>query len=545
MQHLITDRQLDRFVLQEELGSGGMGLVYRAMDTATGELVAVKVVGGPEAKALDYARRFQREVEIASRLNHPNILPVLHYGSNSGTLYMVMPLVSGGTLKDFLDGGGILTPRQTLGILSQIGAALDYAHQQGVVHRDVKPHNIMLLGGDRVCLADFGLLKLSTASLTRLTVSNEMLGTPSYMSPEQIRSAEVDSRSDLYSLGVVAYECLLGRLPYHATTVYGLINLQTYAPPLLPTEINPDFPLPLQAFLLRALEKDPGQRYQTGAEMAHEFQSSLTAIPAHLHDEVLVTPAQIESSYSINWELETLDLPPLPESTISPRSQASPARRRWLPVVVGVLALLLLTSLVWVMGIQPIQARAVYAEQTAQALAQQTPIVITQMVTQIVTNEAGQPVVIVITQLVTSTPGPTPSPHSQTTQPATRTPTPIATPSLPPSPTETLQPLPLSGQGSTSGAGASATQSPPHTPAPVPTAVVVQSPPPAVPTALPPGQGGNPPGQSGDPPPGQSGDPPPGQGGSPPGQGGSPPGQSGNPPPGQGGCPPGQCNKNP
>jgi serine/threonine protein kinase len=289
------------YKIQTPIGQGGMSQVYIAQETQHNTQVAIKLfdITGNE---LDYFRRFQREIHTNYRLQHPEILPVLDYGRDEDVLFLVMPYISNGSLNDHLKKGYVLSPLQTLDLITQIGEALDYAHAAGVIHRDVKPHNILMPDEDRFMLADFGLIRLMDAA-TRLTVSGKIMGTPAYMSPEQAGGGQIDGISDIYSLGIVAYECLLGRLPFNFESPSHAVSMHVNALPLRPRDINPHFPRSLEKVLLHMLDKNPARRYQSGAELKAAFEKAITKLPASVRQSRLVTPAQINASLRLQHTL--------------------------------------------------------------------------------------------------------------------------------------------------------------------------------------------------------------------------------------------------
>src|SRR5260370_268283 len=232
-----------------------MGSVYEAEHLSLRRRVALKVLDPALTRQPDFVQRFHREVETIAHLEHPNILPVYDSGEDDGLMYLVMLLVRGGTLKDRLHLEPPPWPaRQVLKMAQQVLAALDAAHQQGIIHRDIKPDNI-LLHGDRALLADFGIAKLMQGD-PGLTVVGTFMGTPDYAAPEQVLALPLDGRSDLYAFGVVLYELLTGRVPYRADTPMGvaLQHVQGMLPP--PWEMNPNLPLPIAHVRVRALARE-------------------------------------------------------------------------------------------------------------------------------------------------------------------------------------------------------------------------------------------------------------------------------------------------
>jgi serine/threonine-protein kinase len=264
---------LGPYKLEAQLGKGGMATVYRAYQTTMKRYVAVKVMAPDLASDPGFVGRFMREVELIAALEHPHILPVIDYGEAEGNHYLVMRYIEGGSLDD-------LMKRQTLSLeeaarlVGQMASALDYAHKRGVIHRDFKPNNV-LLDGDRNCyLTDFGIARLTTAE-NRMTMTGTIMGTPAYMSPEQGTGGTVDARSDLYSLGVVLYEMVVGRLPFTADTPASMIFQHAFQPPPPPTQFKPEIIPSVVAVITRSLAKSPGDRYQSGLEMTRAFETAI------------------------------------------------------------------------------------------------------------------------------------------------------------------------------------------------------------------------------------------------------------------------------
>ncbi|HKW40582.1 MAG TPA: serine/threonine-protein kinase, partial [Gemmatimonadales bacterium] len=268
----------DRYSVERELGRGGMATVFLAEDRKHGRPVAIKVLHSELAAALG-AERFLREIEIAARLQHPHILPLYDSGAAAGFLYYVMPYVEGESLRDRLTRERQLGLEDALRIATEVAGALAYAHSHGVVHRDVKPENIMLSGGTAV-VADFGIARAVTAAGAgeHLTQTGTIIGTPAYMSPEQSSgSSEIDGRSDQYSLACVVYEMLVGEPPFTGPTAQAVIarhSLDMVSPPSIVRSTIPDA---VEAAILRALEKVPADRYPTTALFAETLNTPSAA----------------------------------------------------------------------------------------------------------------------------------------------------------------------------------------------------------------------------------------------------------------------------
>ena len=259
----LLGQQLGPYQIEAILGSGGMAVVYRARHQ--GDAVALKVLFPPPDAAAELRQRFEREARTAARLRHPNIVRVLDAGQADDHAYLAMTFVPGQTLADRLAKSAPLDEGTASDIAWQIADALYYAHTQGVVHRDVKPSNILLAGDGRALLTDFGVAQaLDDPALTR---TGHTVGTPAYMAPEQASGEQsVDGRADLYSLGAVMYQMVTGRTPFQGTTPQ-VLHAHVYDSPLSPSTLTPVSPA-MEAIILQALQKEPAQRFQTGAAMA-------------------------------------------------------------------------------------------------------------------------------------------------------------------------------------------------------------------------------------------------------------------------------------
>ena len=277
LQDLVRDALARRFTVERELGRGGMGSVFLARDRKHNRSVAIKVLQPDIADAIG-SDRFLREIEIAARLSHPHILPVFDSGRAAGLPYYVMPFVEGGTLRDRLRREGRLSVAETLAIASDLASALAFAHREGVVHRDVKPENI-LFSGELALLADFGVAKARDAALSTrrapavtppaLTDTGLSLGTPAYMSPEQCLALfDVDGRSDLYSLGCVIHEMLTGEAPFSAPTAAAILARRFSEEPPSVRVVRDDVPAEVEAAIRRALSRERAERFASVDEFA-------------------------------------------------------------------------------------------------------------------------------------------------------------------------------------------------------------------------------------------------------------------------------------
>ena len=260
---------LGRYRLEERIGAGGMAEVWRAIDLGLERRVAVKVMA-PDAVSADssFVPRFLREAKVSARLEHPNILPVWDFGQVEELLFIVMPLLPGGTLRD--RARARVAPLVAMEWLGALASALDYAHGEGVVHRDVKPANVLFDKAGRLFLADFGLAR--EAGSAGLTVAGTVLGTPVYMSPEQVRGEPASPRSDQYALGVLAYYLLAGTPPFEANSVFVVMEKTLREEPALPSAINPVLHRSVDYVLLKVLEKRPTERFESCGEFVKALE---------------------------------------------------------------------------------------------------------------------------------------------------------------------------------------------------------------------------------------------------------------------------------
>jgi serine/threonine protein kinase len=264
------------YLIVEQIGRGGMAAVYKAYEESLARHVAIKVLPEFFAEAKEYRVRFQVEAVAVAKLRHQNILSVFAYGEENGTPYIVSEFVDGGTLAEKLNGA--MKVDDVVALLTPIASALDYAHTQGVLHRDVKPSNIMLLGDGTPVLTDFGLAKLLESDT--ITLTGTVLGTPEYMAPELCSGGAAGPRADIYSLGVVAYEMLTARVPFKGNTPGATIVAQISEPLPPAHEVNPDLPPAVAAVLDKALSKDPNDRYESAQEFVIALAAANSAIAA-------------------------------------------------------------------------------------------------------------------------------------------------------------------------------------------------------------------------------------------------------------------------
>ncbi len=280
----------ERYRFKDFLGSGGMAKVYVAHDEGLDRDVAIKVLHPRYVEDEQFVERFKREARSAGKLSHPNIVPIHDRGEKKdGTYYMVMEHLPGGTLKDLIMRGDPLAPRRIVELALQIAQALEVAHRRGIVHRDIKPQNILLTESGDVKVADFGIAK--AASSSTLTHTGFLVGTPHYISPEQAEGEPASFSSDLYSLGVVLYEMLTGELPFDADTPIGILSKHAHGQLRSPREMNPNIPEVVTAVTERLLAKDPKDRYPSAAALVEDLQRVLRSLEEDGPGTVVERPA--------------------------------------------------------------------------------------------------------------------------------------------------------------------------------------------------------------------------------------------------------------
>lgn len=271
-------RHIDNYVIQSRLEDGGMSTVYKGYDTHRQQDVVIKILHNHYLKNPDIVERFKREIEIAKELHHTHIVPFFGFGEIDGKAYMVLKYMSGGSLSDAIKRGNV-SLSDTAKWIGQIASALDYAHQRGVIHRDIKPGNILLDAKGDANVTDFGIAHVVDATqLTRTDVA--MPGTARFMSPEQAIGKQIDSRSDIYSLAVLAYTLCVGDYPFDGVNDVAIVVQHINANPPRPNGKNPALPRTLDKVILRGLSKNPDSRYQTAGDFAAAFQSAINAEPA-------------------------------------------------------------------------------------------------------------------------------------------------------------------------------------------------------------------------------------------------------------------------
>jgi serine/threonine protein kinase len=307
-----------RYEVVRELGRGSMGVVYQGFDPIIGRTVAIKTMlteGLSPEEYKEFRARFQREAQAAGVLSHPNIVNVFDYGEDGGMLYLIMEFLEGSSLEKLVEGKKVLPIETIIPMCEQVCGALDHAHQRGIVHRDIKPANIMILNNGMVKVTDFGIAKMVSMGMTQAGL---VLGTPNYMSPEQVKGRQVDGRSDLFSLGVILYDLVTGEKPFPGqnitTVIYKIINENPVPPRELDATIHPG----LSYVICKALAKSPEERYQTCRELAEDLKN---------YRQLGGQAAPPSSATMI------LNAPPVPDAAVEQRAAEPTVRRPAAPVV--------------------------------------------------------------------------------------------------------------------------------------------------------------------------------------------------------------------
>jgi serine/threonine-protein kinase len=416
--------------------------VYRGTDTVLNRTVAIKVLAPQYARDEAFVERFRREAQAAARLNHPNVVSVYDTGSDDPVHYIVMEYVPGRTLAEVLKHEGRLQPERAAEVAAQVAGALSFAHAAGIVHRDVKPANIMLTPSGEVKVMDFGIARAGAGD--SLTATATVLGTASYLSPEQAQGEPVDHRSDIYSLGVVLYEALTGSPPFQADSPVAVAYKHVREPPTHPTQIVPEIPPDLEAVVLKAMAKNPGNRYASAQEMREDLERYLAGRP------VLATPVMDGEDTGVVVGEPTLAASgaatdPTLAVVDSDGERPPTGRRRWMlgvaaGIVLGVLVLAMLAGRAVVdhLGGSPRDHSGRHG----------TPVPSTSPAVH--HTSTAQP-----SQRPTPSRSPTPSPTPSSTASASPRPTASPAPSTSPSPLATVpEPSPSAGGPSPSASAA-------------------------------------------------------------------------------------------
>jgi len=279
----LISKRIGNYEILDIVGRGGMATVYRARQLTMDRVVALKVLPRQFINDDTYLQRFNREVEIVARLEHRSIVPVHDFGDFNGQPYIVMRYMPGGSVDDLL-ARGPLDSDAYLNVIEQIAPALDYAHSKNVLHRDLKPSNVLMDDDDGAYLTDFGIARILGEQRAPTITTQGVVGTPSYMSPEQAQGLALDARSDVYALGIMLFEMATGQRPFQSDTPYSIAVLQVTAPPPAPRSINKNIPMPVEQVILRALKKQPDERYASALALAEALRRAVTPPAASVHD---------------------------------------------------------------------------------------------------------------------------------------------------------------------------------------------------------------------------------------------------------------------
>lgn len=375
---------LGRYEILAEVAQGAMGVVYKARDPLIDRLVAIKTVGLglSNAETEAYERRFFREAKSAGRLNHPNVVTIHDVGKSGDTAYIAMEFLDGRSLREILDSGVVLPPERIADIVAQVAEGLAYAHRHQVVHRDVKPANIMVLENGLVKITDFGIALLPTGTRT---LAGNVFGSPRYTSPEQVMGRTVDGRSDIFSLGAVLYEMLTGLPPFSGADLNSILTQVLHDPTPAPSSHNRALPRAFDHIVAKALAKDPGDRYQDAQEMATdlrnfsgvELTSSAPGPLPPLEHPTIAGPAPSLAEYVPAAEAAPLGAVVAPMAVV--RQPSGLSRQSWM--LVGAAALVLAAAAWWGMSAQkrspapaaPTSATASESARSASAPIQAAP----------------------------------------------------------------------------------------------------------------------------------------------------------------------------
>ncbi len=379
----VPGSQIGPYQILEQLGQGGMATVYKAYHPALDRYVALKALHPAFLEDPNFLARFRREARVVAKLDHPNIVPVYDYSEHEGRPYLVMKFIEGETLKARLRRGP-LGREAIMAVAEAVGAALTYAHQQGVLHRDIKPSNVLLAEDGRIYLADFGLARIAQAGESTLS-TDRLLGTPQYISPEQaLGKRDLDVRTDIYSFGVMLYEMFLGQVPYSADTPYAIIHDHIYSPLPRPREIDPSLPPALERVLLKALAKDPDDRFDDVPSLMRALRQAVAEADAQpTATAATVAPAAPPPALDVTVPPAPAAPQPAPPApppeTPSTMTVAAQPRAVWPWFVGGALAVVLVLGLVWVAFMQGRRTARMPAEEgatmpTAQPAGNVTPM---------------------------------------------------------------------------------------------------------------------------------------------------------------------------
>jgi len=328
----------DRYEIHRHIARGGMAQVYLARDRSLDRPVAVKELVPEFATDPSFVERFRREAQSAAKLTHPNIVAVYDWGTQDGTYFIVMEYVDGPSLSQVIRADGALHPRRAAEIASEVAAALGFAHSQGVVHRDIKPGNVLLTATGQAKVADFGIARAMSSADEELTQTGSVMGTATYFSPEQAQGLAVDARADLYSLGVVLYEMVTGRPPFSGDSPLAIAYKHVQDPPPRPSTLVPDVPVGLEAIIMKLLQKQPDNRYASAQDLR-------TDLNRYLSGETTMAESELVAAAAVPAAATTMQ--PVADEYYDDDDDEEPGSRTGLFIGVLVLLLLLLAGVLF------------------------------------------------------------------------------------------------------------------------------------------------------------------------------------------------------
>ncbi len=338
----------NRYDIEREIAQGGMAEVYLARDRLLDRPVALKALFPEYAREPSFVERFRREAQAAANLNHPNIVSIYDWGQESGTYFIVMEHVEGRSLRDLIRSEGPLEAAQASEITAEIAGALAFAHRSGVVHRDVKPGNVLLTRSGTVKVADFGIARAGTSE--GLTQTGSVMGTATYFSPEQAQGLPVDGRSDVYSLGVVLYEMVTGVVPFTGDSPVAVAYKHVREAPVPPSRRSPEVPEDLERIILTAMAKEPDHRYQTADDMRADllrFRRGRPLAAAPVTALVAEVPTAAAAAYAANATMQQPRVPGSPGGPPGPAPRGGAGRNRALATALTLLVLVLIVALIY------------------------------------------------------------------------------------------------------------------------------------------------------------------------------------------------------
>ena len=348
MENYVGKRLDGRYEIIEIIGVGGMAVVYKAFDNIDNRIVAVKILKDEYLTNDEFRRRFKNESKAIAVLSHPNIVKVFDVSYGDRLQYIVMEYVEGITLKEYISQQGTIDIREAIYFVTQILRALQHAHDKGIVHRDIKPQNIMLISDGTIKVTDFGIARFARSDTK--TMTDTAIGSVHYISPEQAKGSVMDAKTDIYSVGVVLYEMLTGKLPFQSENAVSVALMQLQSEPEKPRNINPNIPIGLEQIVMRAMQKNPNDRYQSASEMLmdiDEFKKNPNIKFDYSYFVDNQPTRYIPTTEEIAREYQNQPRRPAPQPTQPPRARTQPdngstSRKRTLAILGGLLAALII-----------------------------------------------------------------------------------------------------------------------------------------------------------------------------------------------------------